>query len=87
MRGINEHKQIKLRVLSNTCPFLRLSLEFRSFCLCLLINHNIHHQNRLYVQRLDITGVRIWQGVSRCGKGVEWQGVEGDNLNVSAASD
>ena len=59
----DEHKQVRLRVVRDTSPFLRLSLEFRSFRLRLLIDCNVLSRNRLRVQSLDIGGVRIWQGI------------------------
>ena len=59
----DKHKQVRVCSLRDTGPLLRLPLKFRSLRLCCLIDRDILRRNWFCVQRLDMTGVRIRQGI------------------------
>ena len=53
----DEHEEVGVGVLFNACPFLRLSLMFRSLSFGLLVYLNVLCCNGILIESGNITGV------------------------------
>ena len=59
----DEHKQVSIWILPDTCPFLCLSLQLGPLCLSLLIDLDVSNSNRILIQGSNVRRIRVRQRV------------------------